>query len=263
MAPESSESPTPTIDPTSASAAFAALQSTLQTLPSASVYRGTLNLTRAAMQALAAVPHLRANSARIASELPSVPADLADALEAVALAAFHADLLLDGTEESLLADIAPAATKLRKGLVAVMAGLIERERVPANLLDDITPGTGYTDLAEDLGKLADRFRSRWGALQGRVDVQPAELDTADLHARTILTRLANRRAPVASPESDAIADQRARVATLLRQTHDQARKVGTWLFWNDPEGIDARVPALGAGNARRKATAPIPPSEKP
>lgn len=247
---DDTSAPAAPIDFSRAAAAFDALQPTLQSLPAASLNRGTFNLTRAAVQALAAVPHLRAQAARVAAELPTVPARFVDDLEHAALAAFHADLLWSASESDLLADIATDAAKLRRGLVAVMASLIERGRVEATLLDDVLPGVGYEDLATDLGKLAQRFRDRWSTLQGRVDVQPEELTAAERFATTILARLANRRAPVTDDAQESVVELRARVATHLRNTHDFARKVGTWLFWEAPGGVGARVPALGGGRAR-------------
>ncbi len=256
------------IDPKRAAEVFEALQTTYAALPAKVVYRGTLNLTRAAINALAAVPHLRAASGRILAELPAAQADIADRLFEAALAAFHADLLRGGSEDALFADISVEAFALRDALVAVMVGLIGRKRVPDEYLEDVTPGTGYEDLAQDLGKLAIRFRKHWADLKGRVDVEPAEIDKAEEFSTTIVTRLAGRRsAALPDPTAEAsVAEQQARAATLLRQTHDHARKVGTWLFWDDPEGVDAKVPSLASGRGRSAAAKAVPavePKEEP
>lgn len=258
------------IDLKRAAEVYRALRPILNALPERDIYRGTLNLTRAAINALAAVPHLRAASARIVAELPTASATLGDELEQAALAAAHADLLFGISEDALFADISKPAYELREELEAVMKGLIKRKRVPANILDDVTPGTGYEDLSKDLGKLALRFREYWGKLQGRIDVEPEELDNAEAYATTILTRLAGRKS-VSLPDADAemsVAEQQARAATHLRDTHDRARKAAVWLFWEDAAGVDAKVPSLGAGRGGaaavpEEAAKEVPVAPKP
>ncbi len=229
-----------------AAAVFAAMRPTLEALPADTVRRGNLPLNIAAENALIAVPHLRAAEERIRQSLPETPPDIATRVEHAALTAYHAHLLFPEPEEKRFADIAPRATELREGFVGVMAGLIKRKRVPATILEDVTPGTGYRDLAEDLGKLAERFRSRWSELENRVDVTPAELDEASRLSTMILRRLAEEGGG-ALTTPDEVDDIQARAATLLRTVHAQAQQAAAYLFWFDKDGWAQKAPGLMAG----------------
>jgi len=243
-----------------AAAVFAALRPTLEALPADTVRRGNLALNIAAENALIVVPHLRAAEERIRQSLPETPPDIATRTEHAALAAYHAHLLYPEPEDKRFADIEPRATELRAGLVAVMAGLISRKRVPATILDDVTQGTGYRDKAEDLGKLADRFRKRWPELENRVDIEAAELDEAAQLSTTILRRLADEGGG-ALTTPDEVADMQARAATYLRTVHSQAQQAAAYLFWSDKEGWAQKAPALMAGIGGPRGGRDVPKGE--
>lgn len=234
------------LDTAEAAAVFTAMRPTLEALPAEKVRRGTFALDTAARNALVAVSHLRGAEARIRQSLPETPPDIATQLEHAALTAYHAHLLFPEPEEKRFADIAPRARELREGLRGVMAGLITRKRVPATILDDVTPGTGYADLANDLGKLAERFRARWPELANRVDVEASELDEAARLSTTILRRLAAEGGGAVTSPAE-VSDLQARAATLLRDVHAKAQQAAAYLFWFDEGGWAAKAPGLMAG----------------
>lgn len=250
------------IDPEKASAAFAKLEPALRKIPQGELVVASVDVADAVLVALGAHAHLVAARDAIRAELKSFDVAHIDTLVERALAAWWADRAahLAEDETAALGDLLPRAETLRDELFAVAEAAAKRKRLPRSVVDEVRPGGGYVDRANDLVTLAGAFRERWDTLKGRVDTTPEELDEAERLGTQILARLAARRnPPPRAPGEPTRSEMRRRAFTYFHTAYEECRRGAACVWWY--EDWEARVPSLWSLNVR--SSRPAKPDEEP
>jgi hypothetical protein len=221
--------------------------------------RITLNVMRAILTMLGALPALEALRQAIEA-LPGLAPGLVDKARdyAYALAHVHA-MCLPSTEtearvEALLAEGMPLRDRLLSTAeLGVKFGFFDSEQVAS-----VRSGTGRVDAANDVLALSRMFRGRWHELEGKVPVTIAEVERAGALGVELLDALGQRQ--VGAEDAHPVDEyERARVPLLhlLLRTHSQLLRAVTYLRWDEGDA-NAILPSLFQGRPRRKRTAEEP-----
>lgn len=224
--------------------AFERLLPQLRALSVNDVPQVKVNVQSAAMAALRVDrvlqdPEIRAQL--LATGAPTFDPGIVGKLRERALAAWYArQRFLSATAAANAVRLSPQvveqATKVRERMLKVVRYYLEGDVE----VDDIRQGAGYTDLANDLGRLVLLYRQH----QARVAVDPLHYDPADVERaqglhRAILDELARG----GNGDYEKWRDLQARGYALLRDTYDAIRAAALFVFRRDPM-LQARFPSL-------------------
>jgi hypothetical protein len=138
---------------------------------------------------------------------------------------------------------------------------------PQSKVDSVLPGTGYLDLADDLGVLGNLLLSVWEQLAPHVDLKKSAVEKALVLAQQLLGQLGTRGQNAALEK--AVQDYRASLQ-LLVNAYDEARRQVSFLRWHEGDA-DQYAPSLfqtrGAGHPRSHnaggAAPPVDPVAAP
>lgn len=244
-----------------AALAFAKVQDEMAALHPDRLAPINVDIPRAVLTALGALPALRAMRPIVAEDLPSFPLGAIDNLETYALAAFYAHLLfLPGPEtKSAHASLVEEAQKLRRALLVAAEALAHRDLLDPSQVAQIRSGQGHIDTAGDLVALATLFTNNWDQIENKTAVSPAEIERAALLGPELLIAL-GARGSAADASPSRIKDQRRRAFTLLVRAYDQCRRVVSYLRWSEGD-FGKIVPSLFASRStsRKPAAGPLSP----
>jgi len=156
-------------DPEQARRAFEALRPIVESMEASEVVTPRVDLKQTAVFLLGIARTLREGEVEAAlGVLPEEvwPAGMASEVEQVGWALWYADTEHKGSElgrstRQLSLELLDEATTLRAQLLRVATYHLEDDAEAGGLLAAIRQGSGYTDLASDLSRLAGMFE-RWG-----------------------------------------------------------------------------------------------------
>lgn len=186
-----------------------------------------------------------------------------DALQifADALSFAHTAYLAASQPPAPLPELFARATELRDLLASDATALAKRELVDGNVLAQLKGGTGYLEVAYDLGAIVRIMRDNWNEISKRSAVQATELDEAEKVYEQVTRAFAARERQPAIVEA-ASAD-RARAFTLFMKAYDQLRRAATFIRWNEDD-TDKYVPSVYVGRGGRGNATPKPvPAPQP
>jgi hypothetical protein len=200
----------------------------------------------------------RASDARA---LPGVNVAALSLLPAQCLAVAYAEsqfAQLSGRATPGLAALLAQGSALRTKLFVAADALVSAGLLPAPQVKALHKGHGQLDTAKDLEGLAALFAANAAAIKGKTAIVPADWTTAASLGTQLTTLLHPKGSKKTRPaDMKKAANVRDRLWTLARQTYDALWSACAFLY--GPEGLDARVPALGAHAAttskRKKANA--------
>jgi len=191
-----------------------------------------------------------------------------DDLAGIALAAWHAAIALRSanagkTEAKLPVSLVAEATAVRARMVALVDYNFGDDPVDRTEIDDIKVGTGYTDLASDLLRLAKLYAKH----RERVKLDPKNYQAGDQAAAGRIGHAIMRELGEAKNQEQKVwSDLAARAWTLLIGVYDEVSSAGSWLYRH--EGGAQRFPSLyTAGRAApnrakgAKDNKEVPPAE--
>lgn len=165
--------------------------------------------------------------------------------------------VLEG-EVAIPDEIAQEAAAVEGRMQKVCEYLLSDDPEIRGLLDDLRPGTGYRDLANDLIGYAEIYEARPAVVRrDPKNYRPGDLARAKTLARMIMKAMSKKRS---HQERDASATY-ARCWTLLLKRYEEVRSAGLWLFRKDP-AKDKRFPSLfaaGRPNGGRPRKQPVEP----
>lgn len=218
-----------------------------------------LDIPAAVTTALGVAPELAAFKDEVAQHLPKLDFEPMLHLDEYAMALSHAHtlyLMASQPVDSLQALVAEG-TALRETLFVDASALVRRSLLNGNQLKDLQGPVGYKNLAVDLQILAALFRENLGQLQGKCAVQATDVHRAEQIAAEILRTVGLREQGPTSVA--ATSDMRARAFTAFVRVYDQARRIVTFLRWNEDD-VGSIAPSLYAGrsNGRKKPGADSP-----
>jgi len=179
----------------------------------------------------------------------------ADDLDGVALATWHAAITLRSanagkSEAKLPVSLVQQATALRARMVLLVDYNFGDNPVDRTEIDDIKVGSGYTDLASDLLRLAKLYAKYKDAVKlDPKNYQAGDDSAAGRVAHAIMRELGEAK----NQEQKVWSDLVARSWTLLIGVYDEVAAAGSWLYRH--EGAAQRFPSLhSAGRATPKRT---------
>jgi len=207
--------------------------------------------------------HERMTSLFTAAELAEI-----DALEtyANALSYAHTACLAASQPPAPLQHLFERGGELLDLLVSDATALAKRSIIDSKVLDQLKGGTGYLNIAYDLGAIVHLMRANWSAICSRSAVSPDELEEAELLYQRITRAFAERERQ--SEAATAAASDRSRAYTLFVHAYDQLRRGAMFIRWKEDDA-DKFAPSLYAGRGGRpkvevKPTpAPAPQSPAP
>lgn len=243
-----------------AALAFAEVEEEMAALDPERLAPINVDIPRAAITALGAIPSLSALRPRIVKELPTFALASIDNLETYALAAFYAHLLsLPAEAKSVHAPLIEEATKLRRTLLVAAEALADRDLLAPAQVAQIRSGQGHIDTAGDLVALATLFTNDWHKLKTKTAITRAEVERAATLGPELLAALGVREHAGGKSPSQ-IKEQRRRAFTLLVRAYDQCRRAVTFLRWSEGDTRKI-VPSLFASRSksRRPDAGPPPP----
>ena len=240
---DSSARPAPSAD-----SAFASVAHELAALPVESLLRPTVDITRAAATALAAVPAIRSLRSEIVAALPSFPIEQLDRLEIYALAAWYADVRASdpgATARTLAAEGAPLRAELR----LAAAALADRGFVEPAAIAGAGSGIGHLDVASGLLKLSTALAHVWPAIEGHTALTRERIDRATALGTELLVAVGARE----RLDRPAVLD-RIRAFTLFMGAYDTCRRAIAAVRWREGDA-DRIAPSVFARRGRRKPAA--------
>lgn len=206
------------------------------------VFRGDASL--ALTNVRVALDNLAPYIAQIPAHLPMVRPEAVTSTADVARAVVYAGMVVPQQTAS------PAEVRLRLGrvvkpraqMLGVLRTAVERDELPAAVLDGVGTARGPRAMASDAVKIAEAFTAHAAALQGKHPFTAAEIAALRTDGEWLLDALkpANARKPRRSREATPKGD-RDRLWTLLVQRHALLRKVAHYFCGEDFEAV---VPAL-------------------
>jgi len=224
-----------------------------------------VDIPRAVVTALGALPALMSLRPRIVEEMPRFPIASLDKLHTYALAAWYAHLLTLPPTEPENGDKAliDEATALRSDLLVAAEALAHRKLLDAKHVAQIRSGKGHIDTANDLVALATLFTNEWDAVEGKTAVTMAEIERAATLGPRLLATLGMRQ-QVQDRSPAQLADQRRRAFTLLVRAYDECRRAVTYLRWSEGDANKIAPSLYGSrGKAKKNASTATPPAEPP
>jgi len=259
--------PQPEIDAATAQDAFGRVADKIRSVRQGDVVVASVDITKAAMVALATHHKLSPVRAQLADTVRNFRPEHLDLLPDLALAMWYCAQVERNQNDpaAFLADLLPRAVELKSTLLSQGRALAERKRVPLSVIEDYASGTGYEDLANDLSGLSSLFRERWTEIKGRCDIDEAELEEASTLGATILARLAvhrvlsgkdNKQAqPVEATPALSARDLRRRAFSLLYVAYEEVRRAASATFWYEAEGWESFAPSLWSYQGRGRTSA--------
>jgi hypothetical protein len=187
----------------------------------------------------------RMTSLFTASELAEI-----DALEtyANALSYAHTAVLAASAPPAPLQHLFERGGELLDLLVSDATALAKREIIDRKVLAQLKGGTGYLNIAYDLGAIVHLMRVNWSAISLRSAVRLDELEEAELMYQRITRAFAERERQ--SEVATAAANDRSRAYTLLINAYDELR-CGAMFVRRKEDDADKLVPSLYAGRGGR------------
>jgi hypothetical protein len=237
----------------SGKAAFEQLLPIYRELPAEKVVVPRVDVRRAALVALSVAravnePARRALFAKLPAELFDIA--LLDYLELSARAAMFARVELAtaealASEAKLPAGLGREAMELRKRMLKVIDYHLGDNEEIGRLVTDIRSGSGYFDLAEDLWRLSELYRTNHALISKDPSFYSADdADVAERTAKKIQDELGNG----STPRQKELRDTLARAWTLLSETYERVARPGRWIFHDD----DGAALFVSLGSASRR-----------
>ncbi len=164
-----------------AAAALQYLEPKLAALKPDELMHITVDVTRAMQIAMGAVPKIALLRSEIAKQVPAHDLEAVDHLADYALGAWYAHILamppsdVESPVQPLLAEALP----LREDLLTTAELVVRFGFFTEETVASIRAGTGYSDAANDLGRLAELYKSKWSDIATRVPVTRAQVDRAE------------------------------------------------------------------------------------
>ncbi|HET9956327.1 MAG TPA: hypothetical protein VFQ61_17585 [Polyangiaceae bacterium] len=212
-----------------------------------------LDVPAAIVTVLGALPAIRNLRPSVVEQLPKHDIGLFDSLEdaALALNELHVQFLIATRPTDDLEQLLSEATQLRDLLLSDVTALTKRGLIEGNHLDELKGPIGYKNLAVDLNILYVALRSSWAKIQGKSAVTEAELDRAGKLQQRMMRVVGFRELGASAMATSN--DLRQRAFTYFMRAYDDARRVVTYLRWEEDDA-DTIAPSLysGRGTGRRK-----------
>lgn len=197
---------------------------------------------------------LAARRDEIAEHLPKVHLPDLEGLGRLALGFKFAAMQADGIEpsENEINHVMAEARDLRGKLLPAVKSLAAAGLVPQATYDRIARGRGARDTAEDCVSLAQVFRERGAALEGKHPITPEQVDRAALVGSWLLQnmKVAGARAEKAPPPE--AVEIRNRMAALLSARYAKLQAAAHYF---EPDTWEEVVPPLMSRPAPRRAKA--------
>ena len=179
-------------DLTRTEAAWAKHEGEIRAMAPEGVRDARLDVTVAAAIAIAGVRNVLGQREALEAHFRDPPIEALERVEALALAAQHADLLHRVATDPLAryADLLPRANELRGLLLHDLGMQVRRKRAEASVEEAIRAGdNSVRDKANDLNDLAHWYRKNWSTVSGKTTVEEGEIAEAGALAVTLLARL--------------------------------------------------------------------------
>ncbi len=209
-----------------------------------------LDVNAVTTMVLAALPRMWTLRHEIIASLPTIDVEQFDKIEIYAKALTYAQIVYANswtpTEE--LPALAARALTIRAQFLKDASSLAGRGFLNAKHLEELKGGTGYENVAFDLGRLVQMFRERWNEIATMTPIRPTELDEAEHLFERIKLACAERARQ--SEATIAAAADRQRAYTLLVKAYDEARRATIFLRWHQDDA-DTFTPSLWAGRGGR------------
>jgi hypothetical protein len=206
---------------------------------------------------LGAMPKANTLRSDIVASLPTENLEQFDKAETYARALAYAQTvyLAASTPNEVLPELAERAMRSRELLLSDAKALAHRGLVDAKPLAELKGGTGYLNIASDLGVLVRMLRERWTTISAKCAIQSSEVDDAEQIFEQITMAYAERSQQPAHVA--AATEDRQRAFTLLLKAYDQVRRAVTFARWetNDAEKF---APSLWAGRGSRSSSSDPP-----
>jgi hypothetical protein len=235
--PKKPQIPEPQLSPHSTEAAFNAMKSDLDALARTEIRQPNFNLQEGALVALAAHGLLDTPENRIIVEAlakaDAVNLKLVSNLAMVAHAAWFVRHKLDLAEAvhsdaALPIQLVTDAIDTRKRMLKVLEYHLDADPQAQSLLAGIRAGSGHVDLANDLIALADMYEDFETVIKNdKKSYRSSDTTNARKIADAVIATLGG----ATTPETAQWRNYQARVFTLLDKHHQEAIRVGRFLFW--------------------------------
>lgn len=245
--------------------AWEATASARRALPASALLIINLDIQASTAQALSTAPNLQALRSAVAA-LPNFDLAQYDNIIPYTLALIYANNRHQSisTPAEELPGLLEEATKMRGILAADTNALATRGIVDGTKLSDLRSGTGYLDVASDLGTLVIILRENWQKVSANSGISAAELDSAEALSERLTIAYAGR--SQGTTKLAEASDDRQRAFTLFVNAYDQARRAVTFLHWGE-DVADKLVPSLWKGRGGRgsssKDDSQAPPANGP
>lgn len=237
----------------SSSESLDAVRDELLALDAGSLIAVNVDVAAAALVVIGAVPEIQKHRAALVDLCGEERTQVIDRLELVARAALqaHADFRMVATG----VDVQPLSVQLvrvRDALLAEVRSLIARDVLPAHVAKEVVLGSGYKNQCVDVLQLVSAMRANWGVVEPETRITIDYLKNAEGLANELVTAVGMREQPTRSPA----ADIRDRAFTLLAKTYDAARRMISYLRWEQGDG-DRIAPGFGNSRWGRRRKAPV------
>lgn len=252
-----SKIPAPELTPHSTEAAFDKIKADLDALSRTEIRQPNLNLQEGALVALAAFALLDAPETRQTVEAlaktGAVNAKLIGDLATVAHAAWFVRHKLDLAEAvhsdaALPLPLVTEAIETKKRMLKVLDYHLDTDAHAQGLLTGIRSGSGHLDLANDLMALADMYED----YEKYIKIDKKSYRSSDVtNARKIADGIIANLGKSTTPETQQWRNYQARVFIMLEKHHEEAIRVGRFLFWY--EGGDELFPTMFSAVRSRPA----------
>ncbi|HMA93880.1 MAG TPA: hypothetical protein VKP30_14415 [Polyangiaceae bacterium] len=221
----------------------------LASLDTAKLRQITLNPVAAAVTVRRVLPNLISLRAQLV-KIKEFEIRNLDELDVYLHAWLRAEALFAGTVPSAQEFFSQLqrVTQLREHFASDAMALVQRGRLSAESLEQLSGATGYKPLASDLFILSTLLRSHWDQIKDHTCVTPAELDEADRAVNEFITALGLRTQSSASRDAAGLVRQQA--YTLFVNAYDQVRRAVLYLSHKERDGAEI-APSLFAARNRR------------
>jgi hypothetical protein len=253
------------LSPHSAEKAFHKLRPALDALARSAIRQPNFNLQEGALVSLSVHGLLDKPEVRsvvdILASTGKVDKDLVTGLADMARAAWFVRHKLDLAEAvhsdaSLPVKLVGDAVETRRRMLKVLDYHLDEDPAAQRMLASIRAGHGHMDLASDLIALADMYTAHKATLS----IDKKGYRAADVgHARKLADDILSTLGGPGTPESRRWRDYQARAFTLLERHHEEAIRLGRFLFWYD--GGEDLFPSLFAAVRSRPAKKAAPAAE--
>ncbi len=241
--------------------AFEATRAERDALDPKSLRHITLDVPSAIVTVFGCIPELRALKPQMAG-MPFVDPDVFDKCEqyALALAHAHRQFVIASQPSEPIAEMTEALKVLRERIYLDATALAQRGLVDAEGLRALTGTNGSKNTAFDVFALVELVRGSWSRIQGKTPITLDELDRAEVLAERLANALGKREQGQSTVPETSQARQRA--YALFVSTYDAARRVVTFLRWNEGDA-DTIAPSLWKGRGSRPGRSDTAPDPAP